>query len=44
MGEEEFADVFRRIRNAIEEFSRELLARELDSLSALDVHTQDANG
>ena len=42
MGEEEFADVFRRIRNAIEEFSRELLARELDSLSALDVHTQEA--
>ena len=29
MNDEEFADVFRRIRNAIETFSRELLAREL---------------
>ena len=29
MGEEEFADVFRRIRDEIGGFSRELLAREL---------------
>ena len=31
MNDEEFADVFRRIRNAIEAFSQELLACELDS-------------
>ena len=29
MGEEEFTDVFRRIRDQIGDFSRELLAREL---------------